>query len=55
MDPAISTGAKTDVTMESLSDREREVLSLVADGLSNKEVAERLHLASTTVRDHMQS
>ena len=55
VDPAISTGAKTDVTMESLSDREREVLSLVADGLSNKEVAERLHLASTTVRDHMQS
>ena len=55
VDPAISTGAKTDVTMESLSDREREVLSLVADGLSNKEVGERLHLAATTVRDHMQS
>ena len=55
VDPAISTGAKTDVTMESLSDREREVLSLVADGLINKEVAERLHLASTTVRGHMQS
>ena len=55
VDPAISIGAKTDVTMERLSDREREVLSLVADGLSNKEVAERLHLASTTVRDHMQS
>ena len=55
IDPAICTGAKTDVTMERLSEREREVLSLVADGLSNKEVAERLHLASTTVRDHMQS
>lgn len=40
---------------ESLSDRELEVLSLVAEGLSNREVAERLYLATTTVRDHVQA
>ena len=29
--------------------------SLVADGLTNKQIGERMHLAATTVRDHMQS
>lgn len=55
IDPAIHDGTKTSLTMQRLSERELEVLSLVANGLSNKEVGERLHLASTTVRDHMQS
>ena len=55
VDPAIRYGTTTSSDFERLSERELEVLSLVADGLSNKEVGERLHLASTTVRDHMQS
>ena len=55
VDPAICNGTTTGSDFERLSERELEVLSLVADGLSNKEVGERLHLASTTVRDHMQS
>ena len=55
IDPAIRNGTTTNSDFERLSERELEVLSLVADGLSNKEVGERLHLASTTVRDHMQS
>ena len=55
VDPAIRNGTTTGSDFERLSERELEVLSLVADGLSNKEVGERLHLASTTVRDHMQS
>ena len=40
---------------DALSSRELEVLGLVAEGLSNREVAERLFLAPTTVRDHVQS
>ena len=55
VDPAIRNGTTTGSDFERLSERELEVLSLVADGLSNKEVGERLHLAATTVRDHMQS
>ena len=49
--PETVSGPKED----SLSARELEVLELVAEGLSNREVAERLYLAPTTVRDHVQS
>jgi LuxR family maltose regulon positive regulatory protein len=37
---------------EPLSERELEVLSLIAEGLSNPEVAERLYLSTNTVRVH---
>ena len=36
-----------------LSDREAGILSLVAEGLSNKEVAKRLALQEKTVKHHM--
>ena len=54
LDPAIAWDPR-DANSERLSERELEVLKLVADGLSNKEVGAALHLAASTVRDHMQS
>jgi DNA-binding NarL/FixJ family response regulator len=33
--------------------RETEILVLVSDGLSNKEIGERLHISFVTVRNHL--
>jgi two-component system NarL family response regulator len=36
-----------------MTPRERAVFDLIADGLSNKEIAQRLHLATNTVKGHV--
>lgn len=33
--------------------REREVIELIADGLSNKEIGQKLHISAYTVRSHI--
>ncbi|WP_185836991.1 response regulator transcription factor [Streptomyces sp. WAC 06783] len=38
-----------------LSDRERDVLVLVAEGLSNADIGIRIHLSAGTVKDHVSS
>jgi DNA-binding NarL/FixJ family response regulator len=39
--------------LDDLTERERQVLDYVADGLSNKEVGERLYLSEKTVKHYM--
>lgn len=36
-----------------MTKREREVIALIADALSNKEIAQRLHIATYTVKSHV--
>jgi DNA-binding NarL/FixJ family response regulator len=36
-----------------MTKRERQVIELVADGQTNKEIAEKLHLSSYTVKSHV--
>ena len=42
-------------TIERLTPREREVLQALADGLSDKEISENLHVGVGTVRNHLVS
>jgi DNA-binding NarL/FixJ family response regulator len=44
---------KESASKDNLSQRELEVIALVADGLSNREIAERLQIAQVTARDHV--
>ena len=38
-----------------LSEREREILKLLTEGLSNPEIAERLHLSKGTIQNYVSS
>jgi DNA-binding CsgD family transcriptional regulator len=41
--------------VESLTRREHEIVALVAEGLTNRELAERLCISEATVRTHLTS
>ena len=36
-----------------MTKRERQVIDLVADGLTNKEIAQKLHLSTYTIKSHI--
>ena len=36
-----------------ITNRERQIVQLIADGLSNKEIGKRLHIATNTVKGHV--
>lgn len=41
--------------IESLTNREYEVLTLIAEGLNNKEIADKLYISEKTVKNHVSS
>ncbi len=48
-------GPARDERLDRLSDQERRVLDLVAEGLTNRQIADRLYLAEKTVKNYVSS
>ncbi|MFY9554805.1 MAG: response regulator transcription factor [Blastocatellia bacterium] len=69
LDPSLMAGVLTEMTrssksrtadpeaekIASLTNREREVVALIGEGIKNKEIADRLFISETTVRHHLTS
>jgi DNA-binding NarL/FixJ family response regulator len=53
--PRIAQRLSEAIAYEELSHREHEVLSLVAKGFTNKEIAQRLFISDKTARNHVTS
>jgi DNA-binding NarL/FixJ family response regulator len=53
VDRALETRPKAEPPAADLTPRKREVLTLIGEGSSNQEVADRLHLGVTTVKAHV--
>ena len=56
VDPVLAGGLATTQLKEdlpALSQREREVLRLLSDGLANEEIGKQLHISAETVRTHV--
>jgi DNA-binding NarL/FixJ family response regulator len=57
LDPSVAGGLAarmvTPTGLAALTEQERNVLALVAHGLSNREIGARLHISERTVRSHM--
>ena len=51
----VREGTPTDARLAALTEREREVLDLIADGLTNRQIGERLFLAEKTVKNYVSS
>ncbi|MBP2583643.1 DNA-binding NarL/FixJ family response regulator [Streptomyces sp. PvR006] len=50
---AMAGPAPEDPRLAALTDREREILTVIGQGWTNTEIAERLHLAESTVKTHV--
>lgn len=53
--PNADGGSPTAIWPDALTEREREVIGLVRQGLSNKDIAHRLSISDSTVRHHLTS
>ena len=51
----IRKGNPQDERLARLTEQERKVLELVAEGLTNRQIGERLHLAEKTVKNYVTS
>jgi len=51
----VREGTPTDSRLAALTQREREVLDLIADGLTNRQIGERMYLAEKTVKNYVSS
>lgn len=53
IDLVLSTGNSIPADSIQFTPRERQVVDLIGEGLSNKEIAESLHIATFTVKSHV--
>jgi DNA-binding NarL/FixJ family response regulator len=52
---AVAKGRPATSESVRMTPREREVINLIAEGLGNKEIAARLHIATHTVKSHVRN
>ena len=53
-EPTGSGSADSGRVLGALTDGQREILALVSEGYSNREIANRVHLSENTVKTHLQ-
>jgi two-component system response regulator DevR len=61
LDPALTarvlerlrTPPETDERLARLTEQERKILELIAEGMTNRQIAERIHLAEKTVKNYV--
>ena len=51
----IRTGPPVDKDLEALTDQEQRILELIGRGLTNRQIAQEMHLAEKTVKNYVSS